>query len=461
MTSASTEKAFAVVEFEEEDSLKIIPTKWIVDDCAKYPTKCSEKALKKLVKSCVDAESSWKSLKMQIYCKTNSFMKAEKLLALVKDASDGELDPSGTENGQSEKSLGKRQIKMPSRYASDEESPRKSTTLKPEKGSIMKAKKKLKDTSDVQSDSSESNDASFSSRKRRISALYADGKMPSRKSVTHRTDPLHYYQEMLNEGADSSFDEKDYIAHASYQKRRKMLSRFNRQQMDGSSSDEELYGTRKMRKKFSTSPAMLSSIHKLKKDLEFKELKQLMMELLNVQEKTFLKVKDVEERQKRLQAELRKIREVILKPNDMVEVPHLPDDLILPIFTDSELENLNERLGNDKELQTRFVHFLFHTSYGKNISTFMTACLKRVMTQNVAQLYSRLGRKGKKSFTALANLYAAIIGAAALKFPDGTTDEFSERLGRTLASSGDWEGRNRPPITITVVKQATTEDENC
>ncbi|GBM81322.1 hypothetical protein AVEN_245634-1, partial [Araneus ventricosus] len=74
------------------------------------------------------------------------------------------------------------------------------------------------------------------------------------------------------------------------------------------------------------------------------------------------------------------------------------------------------------------------------LAAFILCVSKKVLSKSVALQYSRLGRKGKKHFEHVEEVYNAILTAAALKFKEAGREELAEKFGRVLASACAWEG---------------------
>ncbi|GBN24729.1 hypothetical protein AVEN_22539-1 [Araneus ventricosus] len=74
------------------------------------------------------------------------------------------------------------------------------------------------------------------------------------------------------------------------------------------------------------------------------------------------------------------------------------------------------------------------------LAAFILCVSKKVLSKSVALQYSRLGRKGKKHFEHVEEVYNAILTAAALKFKEAGREELAEKFGRVLASPCAWEG---------------------
>ncbi|GBO33593.1 hypothetical protein AVEN_107430-1 [Araneus ventricosus] len=64
--------------------------------------------------------------------------------------------------------------------------------------------------------------------------------------------------------------------------------------------------------------------------------------------------------------------------------------------------------------------YLYGCSCGKTISAFFLSVSRKVLHKSVDVL---LGRKGKKSFESVGEVYNAILAAAALKFPDAAKED--------------------------------------
>ncbi|GBO05814.1 hypothetical protein AVEN_43917-1 [Araneus ventricosus] len=74
------------------------------------------------------------------------------------------------------------------------------------------------------------------------------------------------------------------------------------------------------------------------------------------------------------------------------------------------------------------------------LAAFILCVSKKVLSKSVALQYSHLGRKGKKHFEHVEEVYNASLTAAALKFKEAGREELAEKFGRVLSSACAWEG---------------------
>jgi len=128
--------------------------------------------------------------------------------------------------------------------------------------------------------------------------------------------------------------------------------------------------------------------------------------------------------------------------------PHidfLPPELQLPIKTEEDLKQLNEILQKKNDLSAILVRYLHSHGNGKTPGSFMLSICRKVLTQKVAMLYSRYGRKGKKPFAQFSETMNVIIAAAACRFTDVDREVLSEVFGKALAGASDWNGRKNHP----------------
>ncbi|GBM33309.1 hypothetical protein AVEN_33315-1 [Araneus ventricosus] len=135
-----------------------------------------------------------------------------------------------------------------------------------------------------------------------------------------------------------------------------------------------------------------------------------------------------------------------------------PDGIFLPAETDSQLLQMNFCLREDKSLTPALARYLYGCSCGRTISAFLLSVTRKLLHKSVAMLYSRLGRKGKKSFESLGDVYNAILAAAALKFPDAAKEDLADKFGRVLATAPDWDGGSR--INKSQLTNWSTLDKN-
>ncbi|KAK4880596.1 hypothetical protein RN001_008742 [Aquatica leii] len=111
--------------------------------------------------------------------------------------------------------------------------------------------------------------------------------------------------------------------------------------------------------------------------------------------------------------DLRKTREkienlLLSKTANNLKIGETEEDLFqnLPVSSVEELENFNIKL-EDKQVLNRLVAFLYVLGREDAHKTIYVM-LKKVMTNEVAQLFSTQGRKQKRAFLELKNLYGAI-----------------------------------------------------
>ncbi|KAK4884277.1 hypothetical protein RN001_000548 [Aquatica leii] len=119
---------------------------------------------------------------------------------------------------------------------------------------------------------------------------------------------------------------------------------------------------------------------------------------------------------KDLRKTLEKIENLLLsKTANNLEIGETEEDLFqnLPVSSVKELENFNIKL-EDKQVLNRLVAFLYVLGREDAHKTIYVM-LKKVMTNEVAQLFSTQGRKQKRAFLELKNLYGAITNKICLQ----------------------------------------------
>ncbi|CAL1293095.1 unnamed protein product [Larinioides sclopetarius] len=125
-------------------------------------------------------------------------------------------------------------------------------------------------------------------------------------------------------------------------------------------------------------------------------------------------------------------------------LPTLPPGIDIPITSDEDLISLNAKLC-DIQLVNALVRYFLAVGYGDRPRCFMGNVLKKFLSQDVAQMYSRLGRKGKKSFQVHNHIMNSVLASASLKFPTIDKEKLSECFGRALAGAADWGHRRSRP----------------
>ncbi|KAK4881712.1 hypothetical protein RN001_005031 [Aquatica leii] len=112
---------------------------------------------------------------------------------------------------------------------------------------------------------------------------------------------------------------------------------------------------------------------------------------------------------KDLRKTLERIENLLLsKTANNLEIGETEEDLFqnLPVSSVEELKNFNIKL-EDKQVLNRLVAFLYVLGREDAHKTIYVM-LKKVMTNEVAQLFSTQGRKQERAFLELKNLYGAI-----------------------------------------------------
>ncbi|GBN01676.1 hypothetical protein AVEN_159796-1 [Araneus ventricosus] len=120
-----------------------------------------------------------------------------------------------------------------------------------------------------------------------------------------------------------------------------------------------------------------------------------------------------------------------------------PPGIDMPVTSDEGLVELDAKLS-DVQLSNALVRYFLAVGYGKRPRIFIANVLRKLLSQNVAQMYSRLGRKGKKSFQVYSRILRSVLAATSLKFPTMEKESLVELFGRALAGAGDWGPRRRP-----------------
>ncbi|XP_054706569.1 uncharacterized protein LOC129216379 [Uloborus diversus] len=264
----------------------------------------------------------------------------------------------------------------------------------------------------------------------------------TRESLTECPSPefKEFPHDSINHDHKSSTDEEPEI-FKDYQKRHKIP---DLPPNDISACSLQFSSGLMVSEKNRHEPPLIASTPKHPTLPDTHEIKILFKELIKVYETSNQRMKNVEQQLIGIKMEMSELKKICGEgKNEIVQQIQLPNVENLPLDSDPAVMVFNNKLREDKQLQSGYVRFLYSSCAARNISTFMTTCLRKLMTHNVAILYSRLGRKGKKSFMSLTSLYDTIIGAATMKFPSATPEELSEKLGKSLALSGDWDGRRK------------------
>ncbi|KAG8196778.1 hypothetical protein JTE90_014510 [Oedothorax gibbosus] len=209
--------------------------------------------------------------------------------------------------------------------------------------------------------------------------------------------------------------------------------------------------------------------NKLPQKNDLQEIKSLVGQTLKVLEKAVLKLNTLEKKVDVIQSEMTEIKASIaeseskqptITENELIHLERKPDplensdyqeyygtyeDVIsefnLPMKTNNDLVDFNLELSRNHELQARLTRHLHFTCGGKNLYMFLTSVMKKLLTKDLAMQYSRIGRKGKKSFMNLEALYRTVLATALMRFQHVTADEIDSKLGRSLALSSDWTAR--------------------
>ncbi|GBN91559.1 hypothetical protein AVEN_141240-1 [Araneus ventricosus] len=127
-----------------------------------------------------------------------------------------------------------------------------------------------------------------------------------------------------------------------------------------------------------------------------------------------------------------------------------PLGIRLPINCDEDIDRNNKFL--DTGSQTTLIRHL-HAEGIEKSSSFLSSIIKILLSPNVTVSYSRLGRKGKKPYMELEQVFKAILTTASLKFPKSSKEELAEIFCRALFGASDWEGRrSRPSGTSTITE---------
>ncbi|GBN05069.1 hypothetical protein AVEN_117939-1 [Araneus ventricosus] len=87
----------------------------------------------------------------------------------------------------------------------------------------------------------------------------------------------------------------------------------------------------------------------------------------------------------------------------------LPLGIRLPINCDEDIDLNNKLL--DTGFQITLIRHLHAEGIGKSSISFLSRIIKILLAPNVAVLYSRLGRKGKKTFMELKHVFKSILTA--------------------------------------------------
>ncbi|GBM12561.1 hypothetical protein AVEN_188722-1 [Araneus ventricosus] len=114
-----------------------------------------------------------------------------------------------------------------------------------------------------------------------------------------------------------------------------------------------------------------------------------------------------------------------------------------PNAVGTQSDDFSTDIEDISDSEAYLARYLNGCSCGRTISAFLLSVSRKLLHKSVAILYSRLGRKGKKSFESLGEVYNAILAAAALKFPDAAKEDLADKFGRVLPTAPDWDGGSR------------------
>ncbi|XP_054708841.1 uncharacterized protein LOC129218561 [Uloborus diversus] len=325
-----------------------------------------------------------------------------------------------------------------------------------ETNSFARASKKLnlyRESSNVASDSTSSDeDLTLKKRKIKVPPRFCDSRSQCKKRRISGTDSI---QQVSNNGATTTDDEREVCNN--YQKKYKIPDLPTNTNPCSLRFSSDSMGSERN----GPAPPVFSSTPKHQTLPDANEIKNLISHLIKINEKTYQKVKGLEKELNEIKAEMCELKNLNAKDNQkilpLMQIPDLKD---LPFDSDAAVIMFNENLQADRQLQSQYVRFLYSSCLARNSLQFMTSCLRKLMKRNVANLYSRLGRKGKKSFTSLSSIYDIIMGAATMKFPDATPEELSEKLGKALALSVDWDGRKKSNPAINDQQQMADDQDS-
>ncbi|KAK4885429.1 hypothetical protein RN001_001700 [Aquatica leii] len=148
---------------------------------------------------------------------------------------------------------------------------------------------------------------------------------------------------------------------------------------------------------------------------------------------------------KNLRKTFERIENLLLsKTANNLEIGETEEDLFqnLPVSSVEELENFNIKL-EDKQVLNRLVAFLYVLG-GEDAHKTIYVMLKKVMTNEVAQLFSTQGRKQKRAFLELKNLYGAITTATRKRHQNANLDAIKKSVGLYLASAKARSAQKQP-----------------
>nr|XP_042895941.1 uncharacterized protein LOC107444847 isoform X2 [Parasteatoda tepidariorum] len=183
--------------------------------------------------------------------------------------------------------------------------------------------------------------------------------------------------------------------------------------------------------------------------------------MLTMMTKMLNHAKDTKDELKHLRNEVKEIKDQQIQflnketHDSTYGLLELPRGIVFPLSSDADLIQLEEKLKEDKNLQSALIRYFDCICSGKTVSGFLLSICRKFLTKDLAMQYSRLGRKGKKCFENHSVITNVIL--VQRRFEENR-QVIAEKFGKALAQAVDWDGR---PKIIEVTNSLDLETEEC